>query len=122
ANEAYKKNPDKFKKRKEEWIKNNPQRFKEINAKHRFKLKKAAFENYGGTICKCCGETEIDFLCLDHIDNDGAEHRKIVGGGNHFYRWLKNNKYPKLRLQVLCYNCNNSKKIRGYCVHQNNLS
>jgi hypothetical protein len=30
---------------------------------------------YGGR-CACCGEFERDFLTLDHVNNDGAEHRR----------------------------------------------
>lgn len=83
------------------------------------KLKIAALEAYGG-ICQCCHESEIAFLTIDHIDNDGARHRRRdgVGGGHNFYQWLKNNNYPS-GFQVLCMNCNFSKHTNGgTCVHQ----
>ena len=32
--------------------------------------------SFYGNKCNCCGETEIKFLSLDHINNDGAKHRK----------------------------------------------
>ena len=28
-----------------------------------------------GRACSCCGETEPAFLTIDHVNNDGAEHR-----------------------------------------------
>src|SRR3990172_6832112 len=34
-----------------------------------------ALTAYGGR-CRCCGETEPKFLVFDHINNDGAVHRR----------------------------------------------
>lgn len=74
--------------------------------------------------CACCGEEEIGFLSLDHIDDNGAEHRKELGrgrrgGGYTFYASLRKNNYPKeYRLQVLCYNCNCAKQFLGKCPHE----
>ena len=96
------------------WTKQQSRR----NAKH-IKLKMDALLFYG-RICGCCGEDEQSFLTIDHVCNDGAEHRKQrgVGSGHNFYQWLKNNKYPA-GFQVLCMNCNFSKYTNGgSCVHQ----
>jgi hypothetical protein len=73
---------------------------------------------YGG-ICQCCGENKIQLLTIDHINNDGAEHRKInnIKGGTSFYRWIVRNNFPKDILQILCFNCNCSKGFLGYCPH-----
>jgi len=60
--------------------------------------------HYGGC-CAVCGETNLSFLCIDHINNDGAEHRKKVGCGFAFYWWLKRNGFPS-GFQVLCWNHN----------------
>jgi len=69
--------------------------------------------------CACCGEREWKFLSIDHINNDGAEHRKKIGnkGGDHIYRWLVRNNFPK-GFQVLCHNCNQAKGHYGICPHQ----
>ncbi len=69
--------------------------------------------------CACCGETHIEFLTIDHINNDGAKHRKDInsGGGHSFYRWLINNNFPQ-GYRVLCFNCNCSLGMYGYCPHQ----
>lgn len=71
--------------------------------------------------CNCCGETQIDFLVLDHVNNDGATHRKSKKkGGTHFYLTLKRENYPnEPKLQVLCANCNQGKLVNGgICPHQ----
>lgn len=74
---------------------------------------------YGG-ICKCCGENGLEFLCIDHIANDGFKHRKEVSNRSFgVYRWLKENNFPKDNFQILCQNCNASKHANGgTCVHQ----
>lgn len=84
-------------------------------------VKDEVFQNYGGYICRCCGETEKVFLSIDHINNDGAEHRrKLYGrngsGGSRFYKWLRKHSFPE-GFQVLCFNCNHAKRF-GVCPHQ----
>jgi hypothetical protein len=72
--------------------------------------------HYGGK-CACCGETERLFLSIDHINNDGAKHRREVPASS-LYRWLKKNGYPE-GFQVLCMNCNCGKaRNGGVCPHQ----
>src|SRR5688572_22754686 len=48
--------------------------------KHYKKLKDQVYAAYGGYKCSCCGETEPSFLTLDHINNDGNQYRRDVGG------------------------------------------
>jgi hypothetical protein len=90
---------------------------------YRFKLKMNILTHYSGNPpkCACCDESEIDFLSIDHINNDGIKHRKIQQTGNMFYRWIIENNYPK-GLQVLCMNCNFAKGKLGYCPHQKGTS
>lgn len=96
-----------------------------LNARRSYrKLYETIMHHYGnGDLkCACCGETEIGFLTLDHINNNGAEHRRIVMNGKsttgpRFYLWLKRNNYPP-GFQVLCYNCNCSKGKYGKCAHR----
>ena len=80
----------------------------------RTKLKRNVIENYGGH-CKCCNACDLDVLSIDHINNNGAEHKKQIGNVP-LYRWLKRNEYPD-GYQVLCMNCNVAKWIYGYCPH-----
>ena len=70
--------------------------------------------------CYCCGEMTLEFLTIDHINNDGAEHRRQltkskVRGGN-IYGWIIKNNFPKI-FKVLCYNCNCAKGFYGKCPH-----
>ena len=72
------------------------------------RLRDAAFEAYGGPVCACCGERERSFLCLDHVNGDGAEHRRAIATSahsNNLYAWLKREGYPA-GFQALCQNCN----------------
>lgn len=65
--------------------------------------------------CNCCGESRPEFLCVDHVQNDGAAHRKKLKGYS-IYHWLINNKFPS-GFQLLCHNCNMAKGLYGYCPH-----
>lgn len=80
------------------------------------KLKTEVF-NYYGAKCACCGETEPVFLTIDHVNDDGAEHRREIGRG-YLYRWLRQNGYPE-GFQTLCWNCQWGKRAgNGVCPHQ----
>jgi hypothetical protein len=78
--------------------------------------------HYGGK-CTCCGETQMEFLSIDHINGNGNEHRQKIKryGGWNFYNWLKKNNYPE-GYQVLCMNCNTAKGFYGKCPHQNEVN
>lgn len=99
---------------------------REMCARRRAEIKAAVFEFYG-PVCACCGESEVVFLTLDHVNNDGAEHRRTLGakpnsttGTDVVYRWLVKTKFAEAdRFQVLCYNCNCGKRSNGgVCPHQ----
>lgn len=77
-------------------------------------------EHYSGGIphCACCMESNVKFLTIDHIKNNGSEHRRqIKASGASFYRWIIKNKFPE-DLQVLCMNCNAAKYWYGTCPHK----
>jgi hypothetical protein len=78
--------------------------------------KKAVMDHYGGK-CVCCGEMAIEFLSIDHVNNDGAEHRKTVLGQGRIYPWLVQQGFPS-GFQVLCMNCNTAKGFYGECPHE----
>ena len=83
-------------------------------------LRRAAYKAYGGAKCACCGEAEPKFLSLDHINNDGGEHRRAMNGqrGSQVFQWLKTHNYPP-GFQVLCMNCNHGKALNGgVCPHK----
>lgn len=84
------------------------------------RLKLAAFHAYGGPICVCCSVTGVMFLNIDHINRDGAAHRKEIGksAGFRIYGWLKKHRYPA-GFQVLCWNCNMAREFNnGICPHK----
>jgi len=72
-------------------------------------------EHYGGK-CACCGESTYEFLAIDHVNNDGAEDRKRLGGSIKIYKHIVDHDYPP-EYQILCHNCNCAKGFYGYCPH-----
>ncbi len=101
-----------------EWIQKNRERYNASKYFYREKLKYEVLAHYskGIPVCSKCGTTNINFLCLDHINNDGAKDRRenIVasrsGYGQNSYENTKKRGYP-VGLQVLCANCNLEKEI-----------
>lgn len=78
-------------------------------------IKLEVIEEYGG-LCDCCGESNLEFLQIDHVDNDGADHRRAIGMS--IYKWLHDNGCPKDGFRLLCANCNWSRGQWGYCPHE----
>lgn len=70
--------------------------------------------------CVECGFDKVDGLVLDHINNDGAQHRKEVkvncrgstGGGSMYEIVRRSGKLDNL--QVLCANCNTIKQTKHF--------
>jgi hypothetical protein len=58
---------------------------------------------------------------MDHINNDGAQHRRPSGGrmkAEKLWKWLIDNNFPE-GFQILCWNCNCGKhRNGGVCPHQ----
>jgi hypothetical protein len=120
-------NPEKYKAAQNQWVNNNREKVRDsankyarnnkAKAKERWQaMRRMVMEAYGGPVCSCCGETIYEFLTIDHINNDGAEHRRAIG--QHLYRWLIENDYPS-GFQVLCMNCNYGKQRNGgVCPHK----
>jgi ribosomal protein L37AE/L43A len=104
-----------------------PQELKEYKAEinagtmaRRLAVRDEVYRAYGGYKCACCGETEPSFLSIDHINNDGAAHKRKYNlhTGEQLYRWLKRNNFPA-GFQVLCMNCQWGKRNNnGVCPHQ----
>ena len=93
--------------------------YRERKRRYHKAVKTAVFTAYGN-VCACCGETEPLFLDIDHMDNDGAEHRKKhkLSTGTQFYMWLIKQKFPS-NFQTLCCNCNRGKfRNGGVCPHK----
>ena len=92
-----------------------------IKQRHkRYQLKIEVYSHYSGGKPKCnyCGFEDIRGLCIDHINDNGAVHRKeVCHNGNgarsapNITDWLRKNNYPE-GFQVLCSNCNTIKEYK----------
>ncbi len=113
-------------KKQNDWYENS--NYREENRKkdiiRRRKRKQKIFKHYG-TKCACCNLEQYEFLCIDHIEGGGNEHRRSLemsksrcgSSSTNFYKWLEKNNYPE-GFQTLCHNCNMAKSIYGVCPHQ----
>lgn len=81
----------------------------------RQRLRFEILKHYGGK-CKCCGESRIEFLAIDHTNGGGNKQRRQIYGCSGLYCWLKRNGFPG-GFRVLCHNCNQSFGAYGYCPH-----
>ena len=98
-----------------EWSAANPDKIKLHARNTKIKIKTELVYAYGGC-CACCGETELEFLTVDHINGDGQQHRARV---NDVYRDIRNMGYPKESFRILCMNCNFAIRFGKTCPHQN---
>lgn len=119
--EAHKEDMDNYRR---SYYKENKDKISKYCRTYREKLAWEVLSHYGGNPpkCVCCGENNILFLTIDHINNNGRQHRRELskrtdGGSRMIYTWLKNNNFPD-GFQVLCYNCNCGKaRNNGVCPH-----
>ena len=107
-----------------EWRKNNIEKSRILNRKsqdkRRVELRIAAIQAYGGK-CECCGESEILFLTLEHINGVPKIDRMANGKRKRtvdILRRLEREGWPKTDHTILCFNCNCSKGIYGSCPHK----
>ena len=103
---------------KSQYEKNRPHKLAQAK-RYRDELRDAALLAYSHgapPMCQCCGDTHREFLEIDHVENNGAEHRREVGSTIQVLRWLRKNNYPS-GFQLLCRNCNHAKWVYGSCPH-----
>ena len=99
------------------WRQNNRERRNKAERDRRAVLVALVKEHYGNK-CACCGETDPLFLTIDHMNNDGAEHRRGKGTASNICIWLIRNNFPE-GFQLMCYNCNCGRaRNGGVCPHQ----
>jgi len=88
----------------------------ETGKKFRTNQKQKIINAYGGK-CICCGETNKEFLTIDHINGKGRQHRRELGGSSFLYKYIIDNNFPT-EFRLLCMNCNFAIGMYGYCPHQ----
>lgn len=85
-----------------------------VKCRQRYNLTKrevlAHYSPDGIPQCTECGIADIDVLCLDHINNDGAKQRQLTRGGRIPYNIIKQQGFPE-GFQTLCANCNLKKEL-----------
>lgn len=91
---------------------NNPDRARD---KYRL-IRKNVIAKYGNA-CECCNEMTLQFLSIDHIIGGGHAERKAIGYRS-IYRKLNKSAARLPEYRILCYNCNVSYGLYGYCPHK----
>lgn len=85
------------------------------------KLRATVLAGLGGK-CSCCGETQNEFLTLEHVNGGGRAHRKAARSLYRVYHDVIDSGFDRSKYDVLCYNCNCSRGRWGYCPHQKQLA
>lgn len=92
----------------------------------RDRIRREVLAAYGNK-CQCpggCDVSQSEFLSLDHINNDGHEHRKALfmgkkaGDAIRAYVDVKKRGFPKDQYRLLCHNCNQARQFYGKCPHE----
>jgi hypothetical protein len=79
-------------------------------------LRKKVFDAYNNK-CNCCGETHEVFLQLDHVHNNGAEHKRAVGRDQLAILNSVLDLGCPPDFQILCANCHLAKTMGVECPH-----
>lgn len=142
---AYLANPEKFRAKAREWAKLHPrpgshnkkgtpsytrslEALREWKGNHPeapvnyHRRAKQEFIDAMGGICEClgCGNSFFEHLTLDHIHGreNSAEDNKKGRYGQRTYAQARREGYPRDKYRLLCWNCNSSRGIYGFCPHE----
>lgn len=88
--DLYYSNKEKYKLAERKRYKKNPEKHRESAKKAYHKRRLLVLNHYGNNDpkCVCCGESHLEFLALDHKDDNGSFHRKLAnlkGDLRHIY-------------------------------------
>ena len=97
------------------WKKRNKEKHLAYIKKYRTETRNRVFEIYGQE-CVCCKESRIEFLTIDHINRDGAKHRKTLGSLGSYRQMMK--QIDKSKYRTMCMNCNWAIRHGGICPHK----
>ena len=95
---------------------------KEVRERRYHRARITVLRMYGGEKprCACCGESQYEFLSIDHIVPGVGYYRNGNGvkqaGENLYTHLVKQPIQPDL-YQVLCHNCNLGKRTGNHCPH-----
>lgn len=84
------------------------------------KIRAEVLDAYGNK-CQCCGESDVRFLTLDHVNGRTTTGKSSTGKkitGKKSMAEAKRLGFPRDKFQILCFNCNCAKGIYGMCPHQ----
>lgn len=81
---------------------NKPELYAAHSRKAKSKFKEALFQMYG-KVCILCSFTDKRALTIDHVRNNGAKERKLLGQGGWYRKALA--QYRPDEYRVLCMNC-----------------
>jgi plasmid maintenance system killer protein len=98
------------------WRKKKPQAYNLYSMIHNRKIRLEVLRHYSNGKPKCvkCGIEDTRCLSIDHINGNGAEHRKELKKlRTNIITYLRKNNYPD-GFQILCMNCQFIKR------HENN--
>jgi len=110
--------PEKQKVYRDKGYLKNREKLIRVQGERREKLKVIVYDAYGGAICACCGETNMGFLSIDHINGITLTERALQMKSGSIYMWLKKHDYPE-GYQILCFNCNLGRaRNKGICPHK----
>lgn len=104
------------------WRQRHPDASRAIYQAYRVRTKLRVLSQYGGVPprCACCGESEVNFLTLDHTNGDGAKERRsnpdMAKCGIYAYLSVIRRGFPD-GYRVLCWNCNLAIGLFGKCPH-----
>lgn len=121
------------KRRPDRWRSEPEYRARNLEAAHRYKIKnretliKQSRKYYQqrrrdvlalyGNHCECCGESQWEFLAIDHRNGGGHHERKQLSAISLWVKLLRLGT-PHADYRILCHNCNSALGYYGYCPHQ----
>ncbi len=112
----YKANSGKYIAYTKKWGNKNIAKRRAYGKTYKLRIKMLIFTHYGKK-CECCGETELEFLTVDHILGGGTKHRRKAGGGFVVYGEIIKQNYPSC-YRILCRNCNWATRLGKTCPHK----
>ena len=104
--------------KKKIYVQNNIAKVRESVRRSNQTIKHLIINAYGGR-CVCCGEAEIDFLTIDHIDGLKGKSKQGERGRQFYYRLIREG-FQTDKYQCLCMNCNWGQRFQGICPHARN--